>query len=268
MWRYGFETPRNDNDHETNCGGFGKQWNYPNKGEKLIDFVNSTGKQQSCLLTGMCGVCGDAYDIDQPRPNELGGKYGLGVIGANLTSNQILEVEIELTAYHRGYIQMRLCPHNRRDRPVAQTCLDKHLLFLTSGGQKFYPKPPEQVGRFYKIQYNLPADLTCSLCVLQWRYVAGNNWGDCPEGPGGWECGNQVGYEYIIDLLLNMKFAKDSQLFSMFRRNLEPVLMFKSQLTLDGLIPLPMKTLMRMVELEISLKVVVLVQFLRHFLFQ
>ena len=72
----------------------------------------------------------------------------------------------------------------------------------------------------------------------------------------------------IIDLLLNMKFAKDSQLFSLFRRNLEPVLMFKSQLTLDGLIPLPMRTLMWMVELEISLKVVVLVQFLRHFLFQ
>jgi len=180
MWRYGFETPRNDNDHETNCGGFGKQWNYPNK--------------------GMCGVCGDAYDIDQPRPNELGGKYGRGVIGANLTSNQILEVEIELTAYHRGYIQMRLCPHNRRDRPVAQTCLDKHLLSLTSGGQKFYPKPPEQVGRFYKIQYNLPADLTCSLCVLQWRYVAGNNWGNCPEGPGGWECGNQEEFRACADV--------------------------------------------------------------------
>ena len=27
MWRYDYDTPHNVNDHETNCGGFGKQWN-------------------------------------------------------------------------------------------------------------------------------------------------------------------------------------------------------------------------------------------------
>ena len=26
MWRFGFDTPHNVNDHETNCGGFGRQW--------------------------------------------------------------------------------------------------------------------------------------------------------------------------------------------------------------------------------------------------
>ena len=26
MWRYGHDTPENVNDHETNCGGFGRQW--------------------------------------------------------------------------------------------------------------------------------------------------------------------------------------------------------------------------------------------------
>ena len=37
----------------------------------------------------MCGPCGDAYDDPQPRANELGGRYGLGVISANLTTGQV-----------------------------------------------------------------------------------------------------------------------------------------------------------------------------------
>ena len=140
---------------------------------------------------GLCGLCGDAYDDPQPRANELGGQYGLGVISANLTSGQEVEIEVELTVYHKGYFQFRLCPHNRKDRPVAQTCLDKHLLSLDSGGYNYYPTPPENEGR-YNIKYRLPDDLSCELCVLQWRYVAGNNWGKCNNGTEGIGCGPQV----------------------------------------------------------------------------
>lgn len=142
-------------------------------------------------ILGFCGVCGDAYDMPQPRPNEMGGEYGLGVIGATLASGQQLEVEVELTAYHQGYFQMRLCPHNRRDRPVAQTCLDTHLLSRVNGNHMYYPAKPEPGGR-YKISYQLPSDLTCDLCVLQWRYVAGNSWGKCDNGTEGIGCGAQV----------------------------------------------------------------------------
>ena len=74
MWRYGFDTPTNVNDHESNCGGYGRQWSQNQ---------------------GLCGVCGDAYDLPQPRPGELGGQYGLGVLAANLSQGQLLEVEVE-----------------------------------------------------------------------------------------------------------------------------------------------------------------------------
>ena len=53
-WRFGFPTLANYNDHETNCGGFGRQW-------------QRNG--------GRCGVCGDPYDEAQPRAGEGGGKY-------------------------------------------------------------------------------------------------------------------------------------------------------------------------------------------------
>ena len=136
--------------------------------------------------------------MPQPRPNEMGGEYGLGVIGATLASGQQLEVEVELTAYHQGYFQMRLCPHNRRDRPVAQTCLDMHLLSRVNGNHMYYPAKPEPGGR-YKISYQLPSDLTCDLCVLQWRYVAGNSWGKCDNGTEGIGCGAQV-YDYVFTI--------------------------------------------------------------------
>ena len=44
MWRYGFDTPRDYNDHECYCGGSGRQWDR-NKGK--------------------CGICGDPWDSPQ-----------------------------------------------------------------------------------------------------------------------------------------------------------------------------------------------------------
>jgi len=178
MWRYGFNTPTNVNDHESNCGGFGRQWSQNQ---------------------GLCGVCGDAYDLPQPRPGELGGQYGLGVVAANLSQAQVLQVEVELTAYHGGYFEFRLCPHNTRTRPVAQRCLDRHLLTQESGEVRFYPGPPSPGGR-YSLTYSLPPHLTCGLCVLQWRYVAGNSWGKCTNGTEAVGCGAQEEFRACADL--------------------------------------------------------------------
>ena len=38
---------------------------------------------------------------------------------------------------------------------------------------------------WYDLELQLPKNLTCDRCVLQWRYHGGNNWG-C-DGPG--DCG-------------------------------------------------------------------------------
>lgn len=46
MWRYGFDTPHDYNDHECYCGGFTRQWQR-NKGK--------------------CGICGDPWDSSTVR---------------------------------------------------------------------------------------------------------------------------------------------------------------------------------------------------------
>lgn len=79
-WRYGFQTPPNYNDHELYCGGFARQ---QKNGEK-------------------CGECGDAFDLPEPRPNEYGGKYGLGVIVKKYGAASVVTIRIELTASHLG----------------------------------------------------------------------------------------------------------------------------------------------------------------------
>jgi len=183
MWRYDYDTPENVNDHETNCGGFGKQWNQNN---------------------GLCGVCGDSYDLPQPRANEMGGTYGLGIITETYIENQVIDIEIELTAYHQGFFEFRLCPLNTMSRPTSQACLDKHIMQQEYGGEKFYPPTPDQNGRFW-LRYRLPSDTTCQNCVLQWRYFAENSWGRCDNGTEGIGCGAQEEFRACSDIAIHSK---------------------------------------------------------------
>ncbi|GFY55021.1 chitin-binding type-4 domain-containing protein [Trichonephila inaurata madagascariensis] len=59
MWRHGYDTPKNYDDDGLYCGGMHTQWK-----------ING----------GKCGVCGDPWHLEVPRPNENGGKYGNGII--------------------------------------------------------------------------------------------------------------------------------------------------------------------------------------------
>ena len=116
-WRFGFGTPSLYDDHETNCGGFERQW-----------------EQNG----GRCGVCGDPWDLPAPRDGESGGKYGLGVITRSYSPGQSIRVSTHITANHKGYFQFSLCPEADTAVPVTQGCLDRHLLRISSGATRYY----------------------------------------------------------------------------------------------------------------------------------
>ncbi|XP_050544859.1 uncharacterized protein LOC126907537 [Daktulosphaira vitifoliae] len=189
MWRYGFNTPPNYNDHELYCGGFTKQYQ-----------ING----------GKCGICGDPWDAPQPRPHEAGGKYGLGVITRRYKIGQPFIVRVELTASHRGYFEFRLCPNNAPKRVATQACLDKYILRRVKSKEademfhetRFYPGAENKV---YEMRYSLPEGLTCSQCVLQWKYIAGNNWGVCANGTGAVGCGPQEEFRACADISVSDK---------------------------------------------------------------
>lgn len=178
-WRYGFPTPPNYNDHEIYCGGFGRQW-------------NKNG--------GKCGPCGDAWDAPQPRANEGGGKYGLGVITATYKEGAEVSLGIEITANHGGYFEFHLCPHNSPKRPVTQSCLEQNLLQRADGSGPYY-RPAPGTGKLF-IRYRLPKGITCKQCVLQWRYECASNWGVCANGTGMMGCGPQEEFRSCADITI------------------------------------------------------------------
>ncbi|XP_062594876.1 uncharacterized protein LOC134256230 [Saccostrea cucullata] len=155
MWRQGWDTPQNYNDNQLFCGG----------------------KQHQHLTNGgKCGVCGDPYEMPQPRDNEGGGKYSSGVISKCYTkTSSMIEVKVQITANHLGYFEFRLCEHNDPFTPVTQECLDEHVLTLYNGeGTRYYVAPENGE---YTVELVLPEDIQCNQCVLQWKYNTGNSWG-------------------------------------------------------------------------------------------
>ncbi|XP_072934233.1 uncharacterized protein [Epargyreus clarus] len=180
-WRYGFDTPHNYNDHELYCGGFSRQWNRNN---------------------GKCGVCGDAWDAAPPRPHEFGGRFYKGVIVRKYAPRDVIAIKVELTASHNGFFEFRVCEDHK---DTTQECLDKNVLQLGGRNEsKFYPKEGNKI---YEMKYRLPEGLECTHCVLQWRYIAGNNWGTCPDGTGAVGCGPQEEFRACADIEISDKFT-------------------------------------------------------------
>ncbi|XP_035213000.1 uncharacterized protein LOC118186931 [Stegodyphus dumicola] len=149
MWRYGFDTPVNDEDMELFCGGITRLWK---------------------INKGKCGICGDAWDLPEPRPNEDGGKYGNGIVVRTYKEGQEFTARINIIANHRGYFEFKLCPV-RPGVKVDQDCLDKHPVPLADGSGNRYIL--RNAKGFLDIQLKLPKGLKCERCVLQWHWKAG-----------------------------------------------------------------------------------------------
>ncbi|KAK2704501.1 hypothetical protein QYM36_016783 [Artemia franciscana] len=153
MWRAGYKVPINYDDNGLFCGGMNNQWS-----------ING----------GRCGECGDPYQQKRPRPNEEGGLYGTGTIGRTFIAGQVIVAKVELTQSHMGFFQFKLCKKETKEELTTQHCLDKNILQLENGsGNKYYVQDPRPGMHYPRIQ--LPKNLVCENCVLQWHYTAGKS---------------------------------------------------------------------------------------------
>ncbi len=69
---------------------------------------------------GKCGVCGDAWHLEQPREHESGGLYGNGEIGKHYIEGQTIDVEVDLTTNHWGFFELKICPINDKLKIATQ----------------------------------------------------------------------------------------------------------------------------------------------------
>jgi hypothetical protein len=182
MWRYGYDTPINYQDNELFCGGFSRQHE---------------------LNNGECGVCGDPYDVSAPRPHEAGGEFATGKVTGRYTQGAVVDLTVEITANHKGYFQFKICEApTDPDTEVTQECLDNNPLATTDGSSKSYYLPYDSKPGLFEVSVQLPSDLTCSRCVLQWTYTAGNSWGVCSNGTGMIGCGPQETFRNCADVTI------------------------------------------------------------------
>ena len=105
-------------------------------------------------------------------------------------------------ANHRGWFEFRLCPNNNVQAPVTQTCLNRYLLTSPDGITSRFPVEFRGTGDV-TVYLRLPLGLTCTQCVLQWKYNAGNNWGIDPvTGQGCLGCGPQEQFYACSDVAI------------------------------------------------------------------
>ncbi|XP_008483861.1 uncharacterized protein LOC103520539, partial [Diaphorina citri] len=111
-----------------------------------------------------------------------------------------------------SYLVSQVSSHGRLIEPpsrvaATQECLDKYVLkrgkMSTREPDDVYHETrffPGTENKVYELRYMLPPDLTCTQCVLQWKYIAGNNWGNCPNGTGAVGCGPQEEFRACADI--------------------------------------------------------------------
>lgn len=82
---------------------------------------------------------------------------------------QIIDIEVELTQSHLGFMEFRLCTNPLGGE--TQACFNQHLL-QRADGQGSRVNVDRGTG-WYNTQFRLPAGVTCHQCTLQWNYRAG-----------------------------------------------------------------------------------------------
>lgn len=167
MWRDGFDTPKNYNDMGLNCGGTSYQWN---------------------SQVGKCGLCGDPFGAAAPRDHEAGGKYApisRPISRCYNARDHVIDITVRVTAYHKGYFEFRLCVNNDMSRDPSQACLDNGYLLTVAGSPGVTRYDINTVHKeYYDFQLDMPQDVVCSQCILQWKYNTGNSWNCDAEGCG------------------------------------------------------------------------------------
>lgn len=121
-------------------------------------------------------MCGDDYSLSQPRPNEIGGKFGQGVIVKSYTGVNIAEINVLITANHLGYFRFDLCNLDEFGSE-SEECFDKYPLLFADGNRKL--QIGSTTGNIYS-NVTLPSGVSCKHCVLRWVYTAGE-WPQTPS---------------------------------------------------------------------------------------
>ena len=165
----------------------------------VLDLKIDIFQHQHQVNGGKCGICGDPYDAKIKDHEAPDGKFANGIIVREFQSGDIMDVIVEITANHKGYLVFKLCPNDNVLLDPLQDCFDKLPLEVYPSHEQKYDLP-DDLEREYQLKLKLPDGLTCNQCILQWTYVTGNSWGVGEDGIGCTGCGPQENFRACSDI--------------------------------------------------------------------
>lgn len=153
-----------------------------------------------------CGVCGDNYQDERPRNNELGGKFGkTGLVPRTYQQGDLIDLKVKLTAHHKGYFAFKICPILDGQITEDEACFNSETSQVTlKNGETKLDVTKKIESKNYSTTLVLPEDLYCEHCVLQWRYHTGNSWG-CDESGCGIGNGEQEEFYGCADIKIQKR---------------------------------------------------------------
>jgi len=105
------------------------------------------------------------------------------------TPGSDIDIQIMITAHHRGHFEFRLCDAAKLSDPTTVTwaCLDQNLLQRVSVPGEISPVDVNHPERYYleptcatgynvtsTMKYRIPSNVTCERCILQWWWTSAN----------------------------------------------------------------------------------------------
>ena len=152
---------------------------------------------QSANRKAATATCGVISGRDYDYPKNVFGDALAPKPQACYQPGQIIDLEVTLTAHHKGHFEFKMCPIVPFEVPT-QACFDENPMTFVSGqGANFDPNYPERAyiplssGNWnYKYRFKFPDELRGDLVLLQWHYVTANSCTPSGYNQYNWTAGN------------------------------------------------------------------------------
>lgn len=152
-------------------------------------------------------MCGDPWSAS-PREHEApGGKFATGQIVRRYSAGSWIQVIVDITTNHGGFFIFKLCHNDDVTRDPGQECFESNILQTGKDGETEL-RVREELWGPVKMYVKLPDNLTCDQCIIQWTWIAANNWGSCHQGGRGMGCGPQETFRSCADIAITGKVPK------------------------------------------------------------
>jgi len=150
---------------------------YPNPTESLASSVRHT----MCGESGLLAAADRVYNPTKTVPT-------ISTLPV-YAPGSVLDIAVTITAHHRGHFEFRMCDSAKLSDPkeVTWACLSQNLLKRVSVPGEVSPVDTNHPERYYLdpecapgynktvyAKYQIPSNLTCERCVLQWWWVSAN----------------------------------------------------------------------------------------------